>query len=75
MITSFKVVLTLLLLTQIFSAKPNQFQGTGNIAKRGTDNKAVGQNNRFDGFRNQASGNGNSFKGNDNSAEGDKNDI
>jgi hypothetical protein len=72
---SLKVVFALLLLTQIISANPNQFKGTGNIAKRGTENKAVGQNNRFEGYRNQAYGNDNNFKGDNNSAEGDKNAI
>ena len=73
--TSLKVVLSLLLLTHIISAKPNQFRGAGNIAKRGTGNIANGLNNIFDGYRNHAYGNDNNFKGNNNSVEGSNNNI
>lgn len=73
--TSIKLVLALLLLSQMTNTHPNQFQGTGNVATRGTDNRAVGQNNRFDGYRNKAHGKANNFKGNDNIAKGDTNDI
>lgn len=66
---SLKLILGLLLTISAL-AQPNHFYGTGNVATRGTDNFAAGNNNQFQGYRNYAQGNQNSFKGNNNAVNG-----
>ena len=63
----------LALLAALTFAKPNSFDGTGNIALSGHSNTAHGHDNTFDGIRNKALGNKNRFKGNDNKAKGNGN--